>query len=162
MFRQVDELVSSIEAEIAQREQAGDGSDAAAAAAAPPSRVAAAPDVSSVLDALDEQGDVFWQLVPPILQACHNASWIVMSCSGSSCRRPSRRGASPLARLSCAGAVVPRRELSQGVVTIQRGAAGVTVFQMCLCDVASGCCRATRRSRAPTSSASTSSPSSHM
>ena len=62
MFRQVDELVSSIEAEIAQREQAGDGSDAAAAAAAaaPPSRVAAAPDMSSVLDAPDEQGDVFW------------------------------------------------------------------------------------------------------
>ena len=129
MFRQVDELVSSIEAEIAQREQAGDGSDAAvAAAAAPPLRVDAAPDVSSVLDALDEQGDVFWQLVPPILQACHNASWIVISCSGSSCRRPSRRGASPLARLSRAGAVVPRRELPQGVVTIQRGAAGVTVF----------------------------------
>ena len=52
--------MSSIEAEIAQREQADDGSDAAAAAAAPPSRVAAAPDVSSVLDAPDEQSDVFW------------------------------------------------------------------------------------------------------
>ena len=79
MFRQVDELVSSIEAEIAQREQAGDGSDAAAAAAAaPPPRVAAAPDVSSVLDALDEQGDVFWQLVPPILQARRVASLAVV------------------------------------------------------------------------------------
>ena len=79
MFWQVDELVSSIEAEIAQREQAGDGSDAAAAAAAaPPSRVAAAPDVSSVLDALDEQGDVFWQLVPPILQARRVASLAVV------------------------------------------------------------------------------------